>query len=214
MVSDIIIISAGKLAREVFCWAEDAIAAGKPWRMKGFLDDRSEILAGYNYPAGILGDVASYRPKESDLFLCAIGDPRNKQKFCELVSGQGGRFATLVHPSAVVGRNVALGPGVIIAPHALLTSDINVGECSYVGPQCGCSHDNNIGKWCQISGGSSVTGGVTIEDLCFVGVNSAILPNVKIGRGAYIGAGSIVLRNVKSGEKVFGNPAVPIGLVE
>lgn len=214
MCHDIVIISAGKFAREAFCWSEHAIAAGQPWRMKGFLDDRAHALDGFNYPARVLGSVEDYQPAETDRFLCAIGDPKIKRLYSELILHRGGKFATLIHPSASLGRNIVIGDGVIVAPMAVLSSDLSLGRGSYVGPHTSCSHDNKIGSWCQISGGTSLGGAVTLEDGCFIGLNATIIPGITIGSGAFVGAGSVVLRNVKSNVKVFGNPAVPIGTVD
>lgn len=214
MPHDIVIISAGKFAREVFCWAEHAIAAGQPWRMKGFLDDRAHALDGFDYPARVLGGVENYQPAETDLFLCAIGDPKIKRRYSELVLQRGGKFATLVHPTASLGRNIVLADGVIIAPMVVLSSDLSIGQGSYVGPHAGCSHDNKIGAWCQISGGTALGGMVTIGDSCFIGMHATVVPGITIGAGAFVGTGSVVLRNVKPNIKVFGNPAVSIGTVD
>lgn len=214
MIHDIVIISAGKHAREVCCLAEHAIAAGQPWRLKGFLDDRPQALAGFNYPVPVLGSVEAYRPASSDLFLCAIGDPAQKRKYAEMILHKGGKLATLVHPTASVGRNVTLEDGVIIAPMAVLTADLKIGRGAYVGSHVTCSHDNTIGDWCHISGGCTLAGGVTLEDESFLGVHATLIPGVRIGRRALVGAGSVVIRHVNPGIKVVGNPAAPIGTVD
>lgn len=206
---DIVIISAGKFAREILNWTLDAIQAGQGWRVKGFLDDRPQALQGYNYDTPILGPAESYAPRESDRFLCAIGDPATRRKYSEAMLAKGGRFATLVHPSAGVGRNVELAPAVMIAPGAILTADLRVETGSYVGAQTVCSHDNVIGPWCQVSGSCGLGGGVVLEEQCFIGMGAMLIPGVRIGRGAHVGAGSVVLKSVRAGARVFGSPARP-----
>src|SRR4051812_31052559 len=117
---DIVIIGAGKFGREILNWTLDAIQDGQSWRVKGFLDDRPQVLQGFNYDTPILGAVESYKPGESDRFLCALGDPQIRRKYSEAILAKGGQFATLVHPTACIGRNVELAPGAMIAPGAIL----------------------------------------------------------------------------------------------
>ena len=210
MQERLIIIGAGMLAREVYSWAYDAIAAGAPWTIVGFLDDRSSMLDNYNYDVPVLTSVESYMPVSDDVFLCGIGDPHEKRKYCEIILTKGGRFATLVHPTAVVGRNVRLGDGVIIAPLAVITADVSIGNCVFIGCHTICSHDNLISDWAHICGHTGLAGNVIVEDMVFIGAGVTIVPNTRISSGAYVGAGSVVLKRVRAGTKVFGNPAVVI----
>jgi len=208
---DIVIISAGKFAREIFSFVCDAIAVGHDdWRIKGFLDSRSDQLDGFNRQASILSSVEAYEPCENDLFLCAIGLPPDRRRYSEIILRKGGRFATLIHPTAVLGCNITLGQGVMIAPHAVLTSDMVLGDSVYVGPHSCLSHDSQIGDWCQISGHCTFGGRVTIEEGCFFGMGAIVVPEVNVGKNAFVGVGSVVLRRVRAGTKVFGNPAVTI----
>ena len=207
---DIVIISAGKFAREVYSFVKHGIAAGQNWRIKGFLDSRSRRLEGFNYPVPILSTVEAYTPGENDRFLCAIGTPPERRQYTEMILRKGGRFATLIHPTAVLGENVTLGQGVIISPHAVLTADIVLGDSVFVGPLSCCSHDNRFGDWCHITGHCSFGGNVTVEEGCFFGIRSVVVPGVHIGKDAFIGVGSVVLRRIRAGAKVFGNPAVEI----
>jgi sugar O-acyltransferase (sialic acid O-acetyltransferase NeuD family) len=214
MTNDLLIISAGRFGREVYNWVRDAVVAGQPWRIKGFLDSRLDALDGFNYPVPILTTVENYTPQADDLFLCPIGDPLIRQDYSEKIRRKGGRFATLVHPTAILGGNVRLGAGTMIAPYAVLTADVTVGESVYIGPHTLCSHDNWIGDGTQISGHCSLAGNVTIEELCFVGMHAVIIPRRRLGRRAFVGAGSVVTNDVEPGVKVFGNPAIPIGAIE
>jgi len=208
--NEIVIISAGKFAREISSFIGHSIAAGKNWRLKGFLDSRPNLLDGFNRQAPILASVEDYQPVDNDLFLCAIGEPAQRRNYTEMMKSKGARFATLIHPTAVIGDDVTLGEGVMIAPHAVLTSDIVLGDSVYIGPHSCCSHDNRIGDWCQISGHCGLGGCVIVGEASFLGIGAIVVPGVRIGKNAFIGVGSTVLKNVRDGVKVFGNPALPI----
>lgn len=208
---DLIIVSAGNFGREVFTWAEQAIEAGAPWVIKGFLDDRMDQLRGFSYAAPILGRVEDCEPGPDDLFLSAIGEPALKSRYCELIEARGGRFATLVHPTALVGHDVRIDTGSIIGPFTQLSCDIQLGKHVVFGTHSNTAHDTRIGDYSHVCGSCEINGNAQIGRKVFVGSHATLVPNVRIGDGAFIGAGSVVLKNVAAGAKVFGNPAVVIG---
>ncbi len=214
MTQDLIIVSAGKFGREVLGWVNDAIAHGAEWRVKGFLDNRAGALDGLGYATKILGPVETYEPAANDVFLGAIGEPRDKRKYYTPLLARGARFANLIHPLARVGHNVQLGQGVILPPFSSVTCDARIGSFVSLGLFSGTAHDTTIGDWCQISGHCGINGNATLEEGVFLGSHVSILPHATVGAWAFVGAGSVVLRRVAPRTKVFGNPAFPIGLVE
>jgi sugar O-acyltransferase (sialic acid O-acetyltransferase NeuD family) len=210
---NLIILSAGEFGREVYTWARQAVGAGAAFDIKGFLDDRIAILDSFPYSAPIHGSIETYEPQPNDLFLCAIGDPGEKKGYCGFIAAKGGKFATLIHPTAVIGQHVTIGDGSIICPLTQLSCDISVGKHVTFGTNSNMGHDTIIGDYSQISGSCEINGKAILEEGVFLGSHATILPGVQIGAYAYVGAGSVVLKNVKSRIKVFGNPAVPIGRV-
>jgi sugar O-acyltransferase (sialic acid O-acetyltransferase NeuD family) len=205
--SNLVIISAGSLAREVFTWAEQAIRAGAPWKMKGFLDSRSGMLRQFSYEAPILASPESYEPAADDVFLCAIGAPQDKRHYCSLMTQKAARFATLVHPTALVGHDVQIGEGSIIGPFTQLSCDIRLGRHVGFGTHSNTAHDTRIGDYSQISGSCEINGAAMLAEGVFLGSHATILPKARVGAWAYVGAGSVVLRRVPPAAKVFGNPA-------
>jgi sugar O-acyltransferase (sialic acid O-acetyltransferase NeuD family) len=209
-IKHIVIIGAGRMGRETYTWAEQIIAAGAPLRIKGFLDSRSDVLNGYNYEAGILGNVENYRIGRNDVFIGAVGDPREKVRFYSPILKRGGQFINLIHPLANVGRNVRLSVGVILAPFSSVTSDVSIGSHVAIGSFSNVAHDSIIGDWCQISSHCGINGAAKLGDGVFLGSHTCVKPDVTIGAWAFTGAGSIVIKNVQPQMMVFGNPAVPI----
>jgi sugar O-acyltransferase (sialic acid O-acetyltransferase NeuD family) len=213
-IKDLIIINAGKFGRETFAWATHAIAAGAPWRIKGFLDDRANALVGYDYEPGIIGNVQSYEIGENDVFVGAIGDPREKVKYYSPIIERGGRFVNVIHPLASIGKNVRLGSGIVLAPFSSVTSDVTIGNHVSIGAFSNAGHDTVIGDWCQISSHVGINGNATLGEGVFLGSHACIIPRIRLGDWAFVGAGSVVIREVQPGVKMFGNPAAPIGKVK
>ena len=210
-VSHLIIISAGAFGREVHTWAQQAIRAGAPWRIKGFVDDRPELLRGFSYETPILASAEAYEPLPDDVFLCAIGVPEVKRRYCSLMSNKGARFATLIHPTASVGHAVQIGEGCIIGPFTQLSCDIRLGRHVSFGTHSNTAHDTTIGDYSQVCGSCEINGRAVVEEGVFLGSHATILPDATVGAWAFVGAGSVVLRRVAPGARVFGNPAVPVG---
>jgi sugar O-acyltransferase (sialic acid O-acetyltransferase NeuD family) len=207
----LLIISAGKFGREVCTWARQAIRAGAPWELKGFLDSRPDALSEFSYEVPILASPESYQPTQDDIFLCAVGTPRVKRDYCSLMEQKGAEFATLIHPTAVIGHDVQIGEGSILGPFTQLSCDIRLGRHVAFGTHSNTAHDTRIGDYSQVSGSCEINGHAVLEEGVFLGSHATILPEARVGAWAYVGAASVVLRRVAAGMKVFGNPAVPIG---
>ena len=208
---EIIIVGAGNYAKEAYSWALDCHRAGTMGRVKGFLDDRAHALDGFDCPDKIIGTVETYAPKASDRFICAIGESAVRKKYAEMLKAKGAEFASLIHPTAIIGQSVRMGEGVIMAPYSVLTAALEIGNFVNIGLYSGCSHHNVIGDWCQISGHCSMPGRIVLEEGVFLACGVVLVPGVRIGAWSYIGAGSVVLRRVPPRTKMFGVPAVPIG---
>ena len=211
---NLVIIGAGMFAREIYTWAEHAIAAGAGWKIKGFLDKRPDALKGYDYECKVLGDVENYEIEKNDVFVGAIGDPNLKLRCYASIVSKGGRFVNVIHPRANIGKNVELGEGIVLAPFASVTSDIIIGNHVTVGAFSNVGHDAVIGDWCQISSHCGINGAAKLEEGAFLGSHACIIPGIRVGAWAFVGAGSVVIKDVPPGTKVFGNPAAPIGRIK
>jgi sugar O-acyltransferase (sialic acid O-acetyltransferase NeuD family) len=210
---NLIIINAGRFGREVFTWATQTIEAGAPYRIKGFLDSRAEALAGFDYEAGILGDVERYEIQDGDVFVGAVGDPRDKVQYYTPIIERGGCFVNIIHPMANIGVNVRLGSGVVVAPFVAVSSDIMIGDHVSILPFTNVGHDSVVGDWCQISSHCGINGHAIIGPGVFLGSHACIVPDRTVGAGAFVGAAAVVVKDVPPHIKVFGNPARPIGRV-
>ena len=207
MIPELYIVGAGGFGRELYTWLQDLSGWNRDWKFSGFLDDNLSALDGFEYEAQVVSPVSDFTPRAGQMFACGIGNVGAKQKVCGPLLERGANFITLVHPTAVVGANVALGAGVVLCPGAILTCDIELGDLTMINLNCSIGHDVTIGKWTTLSPQSNLNGGVHIGDGVFLGSSAVILPGHSVGDGALVGAGAVVMRDVKPGQHVFGNPA-------
>lgn len=206
-MKQLLIIGARGWGREVYDIAKACIAAGAEFMVKGFLDDKSDALDGYdNYPP-ILGPVETYDVKPDDVFVCALGDVSYKKHYADIIESKGGMFVSLIHPTAILGNNAHIGVGCVVGAYANLSSDTRIGDFVTFSIKAGMGHDSSIGDYSHIGGFTNISGFVAIGEMVTVHPCCNILPHKKIGDKAVIGTSSVVLTNVKMGKTVYGNPA-------
>lgn len=205
-MKDLYIVGAGGFGREVYKWLLDT-GNSPDWQFCGFLDDNSKALKELYYDKGVVAPVTGFVVQPWQLFVCGIGEVSTKLKLCKPLLEQGAQFQTVVHPTAVVGKNVQLGQGVVLCPGVVLTCDVKVGEMVMINCCSSVGHDATIGNWCTISAQCDLTGYTELGQGVFMGSGARVIPGKFVGDHAVVGAGSVVIQSVAAGQKVFGNPA-------
>ncbi len=122
-------------------------------------------------------------------------------------TARGFAFATVVHPSAVVARDVVLAAGAQVCAGAVLQTGARVLDDALVNTRASVDHDSVVGAHAHVAPGAVVCGGVTIGDGAHVGTGAVLVQGVRIGADALVGAGAVVLRDVAAGRRVVGVPA-------
>ncbi len=208
-MKNLVIIGARGFGREVYNWALQCEAYKKEWIIKGFLDDNTAALDGFaNYNVPILSSVEDYQIQDGDVFICALGSPKFKEKYSSIILEKGGEFINLMRPMIVMNStNVKLGKGVIISSFCGISNDTIIGDFVTIQGFSALGHDIKIGNYCQINSYTHIGGYCEIGDNVTIHPGAIILPHVKIGNNSTIGAGSVVLKKVEEGVSVFGNPA-------
>lgn len=151
---------------------------------------------------GHLKDLEKYKSKITRLYL-AVGDNGKRRKIYERFRDFF-KMPALIHPSAVVERNVKVGEASQICMGALLVSEAKIGRGCIINTGTSVDHESSVGDFVHLAPQVVVAGRTTIGEGTFVGMNASIGHNIRIGRDAVIGAGSIVLRDVPDGAKVLG----------
>ncbi len=203
----LLIIGAGGFGREILGWAEQIAAAGAEWEIGGFLDANPIALESYPSSVGVIGDPSTYSPSADDLFICAIGDTLTKLSLCRTIQRRGGRFTTLIHPTAVIGPNCRIGIGSILCPYASITTNATLGDFVTLNTYAVIGHDSVVGDGCTLNGRASVNGNVVLGEGVSMGCHAVVNPKAKVGDYAVVGSGSVVFFAVLPHTSVLGVPA-------
>lgn len=206
-MKNLIIIGARGYGREVHDLAKDCSGYNTEYRIRGFLDDKSDALNGFaNYPE-IISSVEDYEVQDNDVFVCALGSVLWKKHYVEILLSKGGKFINLIHPTSFLNTNATIGNGVIIFMYANISNDCKIDDFVTIQGFVGLGHDTRIGKWSHLNTYSFTGGFVVLEDEVCLHTRASVLPNLIVRKGATVGASSLVIKNVKANTTVFGVPA-------
>ena len=206
-MKNLIIIGARGWGREVFGMLPDCLGYGTEFVVKGFLDDKVDALDNYSDYPPIIDSVEHYEPQENDVFVCALGEPKWKRHYAEIIIAKGGEFINLVHNRAYIGKNTKLGSGCIISRDASISCDVVVGDFVTLQRLSTIGHDANIGNYCHMGTYSFMGGYAIMEDMSMIYTRGTLIPHKRLGECAVLGVGSVAMTNVKSGSTVIGIPA-------
>lgn len=203
----LIIIGARGAGRETYLTATHSIGYKTEFDVKGFLDGKTDALDGYSLYPPIISSVEDYVVNEDDVFICALGDPKWRKHYVDIVLQKGGRFITLIDNRASIGKNAKIGLGVVIREFAVVSCDVTIGNYVYIQPFADMGHDAVVGNFCHLNTYAFMGGYSKMEDFSIIHTHGALMPHKTIFTGGTVGAGSVAIRNVKSGTTVVGNPA-------
>jgi sugar O-acyltransferase (sialic acid O-acetyltransferase NeuD family) len=204
--SRIVLIGAGDLGKEVYHWLLNDVSTAGTFEVC-FLDGRSDVLRESGIAAAVIGSPDAYTPQAGDYVVCTVGNPSVRMRLCAEFEQKGAAFASLVHPSALVGPGVRIGRGCILFPHALVDFSADVGDHSVLYFRASIGHEAHVGRNCMLLTNSVVGSRCTLGDGVTVAINSFVRTGVTVGHSAMIGGLTFATSDVPEGRTVLGVPA-------
>ena len=143
--------------------------------------------------------------------LGSVALPLRRKQLFEQFKEQGYRFATVIHPSAVISSYAEMGEGVQVMAGALIQAGCRIGINAIINTRASVDHDCIIGDHVHVAPGATLSGGVVIGNISHIGTAATVVQGIRIGEASIVGAGAVVLKNVSAGTTVVGVPAKVIG---
>lgn len=208
----LVIIGAGGFGREVHDVIDAINEAGtQSFELLGFLDDGhpdERLIA--ERETQYLGNVTKIEDLADNVeCVIGIGNGAVRRKIDQWVTSIGRTSATLVHPTATLGRNVAVGPGSIICAYSSITTNVRLGRHVHLNLHCTVGHDSVLGDYATAYPGAHISGDVHLEDGVSIGTGASIIQGIHVGAYAFIGAAAGVIRDIPAGVTAVGVPAKP-----
>lgn len=165
-----------------------------------FLDDKTTRNV-----AGKTGDYLQYL--DVAVYFVAIGNSHVRKQFLAELHSKAANVVSLIHPSAVVCEDVAIGPGTIIMAGAVINTGTVLGEGVIVNTCASVDHDCRIDNYVHVAVGAHVCGTVHVGEHTWVGAGATVINNMHICENCMIGAGATVIRSIEKKGTYVGTPA-------
>ncbi len=200
MNKKILIIGAGGHGRVV----SDIALKMNRWQEIAFLDDQAvKGLLGIKVIGKVI-DAFDYI-SDYDIFV-AIGNNKIREKIQLQLQDTGAYIPILIHPSAIIGKQVELGEGTVVNAGVVINCYSKIGKGCIINTGALLDHDNVIEDFVHLSPGVNLAGTVKIGRSSWLGIGSIVSNNVKIGSSCKVGAGAVVLKDITEPGTYVGIP--------
>lgn len=215
----IIIIGGKGNGTVVLSTIEDINRPNKEWEILGFLNDKeTEDIAGYPILGKINFPTVQKFLKDSEVyfFYSLISVKLNFKHLSKLNNLQIPlkRFATLIHPTAVISSNVEIGYGSCVSALACINEFSKIGNFVQIWPQVYLGTGVEMDDFSYAAGKAYIGSYVKVKEGGYLGPSSSVLEFVQLKEWSLVGMGSVVIKDVEAYTKVVGNPVRVIGKVE
>jgi acetyltransferase-like isoleucine patch superfamily enzyme len=198
----ILIVGGGNGAVQII----DALARLPHQRAVAILDDNAALHGKQVAGVFILGAIDLARAADMhaagqfDAAVISISTsiPARTRIF-EQWKGRGIPFANVVHPSSVIGINVAWGEGNVIMAFCHFGACATVGDNNFLSAYCSIEHHCTLGSHCSFGPAVVTSSRVRIGDRIRFGTGIHIEPGIQIGEDSVIASGLAITQHIPPG---------------
>jgi UDP-perosamine 4-acetyltransferase len=206
MINPLIVLGGGGHAKVLI----DALISNNE-KILGIIDPNLEI-GSLVLEVPVIGgevDFDEFTPNNINL-VNALGSttlPLKRQQIFQHYKKLGYRFASIIHPSAVVSSFSCLGEGVQLMAGCIINPGTQIGDNCLINTKSSVDHDCLLGDHVHLAPGVTLSGEVKIGDCVHVGVGASVIQGICIGRETLVASGSVVVKDVLPRSVVMGVPA-------
>ncbi|MFI9428902.1 hypothetical protein ACIG54_35790 [Streptomyces achromogenes] len=191
-MTDVVVIGAGKFAREVARYTEESgYGVARYLAVEG-----EEVYA----PDGTWTKLAAHPPDEGTKVVLAVSGMKQRREVIEeYITPRGWQAVNVVHPSSRVDPAAIEGQGNIIGPDNYVGVRTVLGSYNVVNYRCTFGHHSRIGSGNFFAPNFHAGNSVEIGDGNFFGLACTVAPEVRIGDTCRFQAGLTLFENAASG---------------
>jgi acetyltransferase EpsM len=198
---------------------EDINAIKPEWEIIGFLNDReTEPINGIPVVGKVDKEsVKKYIEDPNIYFFYSLISVKLNFKYLNKLTDleiPQHRFATIIHPTAVVSKFSKIGYGTCIQPLVSVGPNTVIGNHVHVFAQVLIGHGAKLDDFSYVANNACIGADVHLKEGAYLGTNATTLEFITLGKWSITGIGTVVLRDVPDYAKMVGNPARQIGTVE
>lgn len=194
---------AGAMGREFKYMADES---GK-WPEVVFIDDHAEGEQLLGCPVYRFQQFRARFAPTGIRFVVAIGEPKFRREAFERMTRAGYTGGMLVHPSAYISPDAAVGEGTAICQFVHIGSKALIGKNCYLSRNACVGHDAVVGDHARLGVNAFIGGHTVIGENAFIGAGALLRDRVQFGSSSVAALGAAVFDDVPDGVTVIGNPA-------
>jgi sugar O-acyltransferase (sialic acid O-acetyltransferase NeuD family) len=119
-------------------------------------------------------------------------------------------FASTIHPSAQIGKDVRIGKGVAIMAGSIINSDTIIEDFTIINTKASIDHECKMLQFSSLAPNATTGGNVIIGEYSAISIGAIIKHGISIGKHTVIGAGALVMKNCGDNQIMYGVPAKEI----
>jgi sugar O-acyltransferase (sialic acid O-acetyltransferase NeuD family) len=185
----------------------DALLSAGSVELVGLLDDDEALWGTKILELPVLGSIRCWAGDGIDAVAMGIGGNAERHRLFQRLAEDGARFATVIHPSAVIGREVSIGTASVVLANVVVNAGTVVGDNVILNTACTVDHDCVLETSVHVAPGAHLAGAVRVGEGSLVGAGATILPGIAVGSWSTVGGGAAVTRDIPGGVTVVGVPA-------
>ncbi len=206
----LVLVGAGGFARETAEVVRAVNARQPTWDLLGYVDDDPRLAGKAVDGVPVIGPIATVADLPDVQVVVCTGQPGNyfsRRRIVEALALPPERYATVVHPAAVLAGSTTLGPGTVIHALTVTTACVSIGAHVAVMPGVILTHDDVVHDYATLGAGVRLAGGVTVGEGAYLGSGCLVRENRKVGPWALVGMGAVATADVPAYEVWAGVPA-------
>jgi sugar O-acyltransferase (sialic acid O-acetyltransferase NeuD family) len=195
----ILIIGGGNGAVQIL----DVLARLPHQRAVGILDDNHALHGKQVAGVPVLGAIDATRAAEMfaagqfDAAIISISTSISaRARIFDQWKRQGIPFANVIHPSSVIGINVAWGEGNVVMAFCHFGACATIGDNNFLSAYCSIEHHCRLGSHCSFGPAVVTSSRVRIGNRVRFGTGICIEPGIEIGEGCVIASGLAITSHI------------------
>lgn len=183
-------------------------------KVDGFLDDA--FPEGGNFEGfPVLGGLDAWSRLDAEVrFIAAIqkvGDMPRRVKRLDALGIPPERWASVIHPTAMVSASAKIGIGVYIAAFCSVQPRCLIDDFASLRAGAALGHDATVSRHGYVGPNAVMCGRTRIGVGAHLGPGAVLLDNREVGEFSVVGIGAAVTKDVAPFSVAMGNPAKRIG---
>ena len=212
---DLIILGAGGSGWDIVSIVKAINMKNPEWNILGYLDDNEVLLNKEFSGVRVIGTIKDCIKFPNAYFISSIANPTNRlvrRNIWDKVKLHNLRFATLIHPSAIIYDDVTIKEGCVVNANCMLGNGAILDEDVHLAYACNIAHETHLKEHTTLGTGVNLSSGVVICEDCYIGAGVSSTHDITVEPNTLVAVGSAITEDLanNSMKMWIGVPAISI----